>query len=551
VKRVLAIIAVVFVVFGCVESTISADKSAVLQDWAPAMEHSIVVLGSQIPLEDVEKRSYLSYVTECVDLLMKYGTDRYGPKHAPILVSILDVRTRNCPEKPEPLDQKWRVQRPNRRNLASANMLMDQPLLKMMFYLSDVTGEDKYEGFATGYMDYYMLNLVDEKGFFWWGWHRWYQVYEEIWGKPDFHPHEIHQIHSIAWDRLWKVNPQAVEKEITAIWDRHVVDKKIGAVNRHNDDKAISDFGMAAAAFIQAFCFMHSKTGDSLWLDRAKLLADYYWNSRNKQTNCVPEFPKNVPLPPNRYAFYTTMVGLHSHALLKGWQLTGQDAFRDYAVVYLKAYAKYGYDHDSGKFWGSVNLDGTPNRGPGPGESFGRDIPQGHLDLWEPYVAGNQYPIYTAQTYAYGYQLTKEPILLATAKRFADWIEKELPVDQCLGRSYYPGYARMYAPHGTYADKYGRTISFFIHLYALTGEQKYLELAKKVANEAVSKLYYNGLFRGHPAKPYYEATDGVGFLLYALLELDQAVKSPANIVGKDAIVTGDVKSKTRISFDNR
>jgi hypothetical protein len=85
----------------------------------------------------------------------------------------------------------------------------------------------------------------------------------------------------------------------------------------------------------------------------------------------------------------------------------------------------------------------------------------------------------------------------------------------------------------------------------LTGEQKYLELAKKVANEAVSKLYYDGLFRGHPAKPYYEATDGVGFLLYALLELDQVVKRPAGVVGRDAIMTGDDKVKAHISFDNR
>ena len=228
-----------------------------LEEMEAGKDYSIVVLGNQIAPEDVEKRPYLSYVTESVDLLMEYGTDRYGPKHAPILVSILDVRTRNCPEKPEPLDQKWRVQRPNRRNLASANMLMDQPLLKMMFYLSDVTRDKKYESFATTYMDYYMKNLVDVKGFFWWGWHRWYQVYGEIWGKPDYHPHEIHQIHSIAWDRLWKINPKAVEKEITAIWERHVVDKKIGGINRHNDANTIADFGMAAAAFIQAFCFMY------------------------------------------------------------------------------------------------------------------------------------------------------------------------------------------------------------------------------------------------------------------------------------------------------
>ncbi len=42
-----------------------------------------------------------------------------------------------------------------------------------------------------------------------------------------------------------------------------------------------------------------------------------------------------------------------------------------------------------------------------------------------------------------------------------------------------------------------------------------------MVKEAVSKLYYQGLFRGHPCKPYYESVDGVGYLLYALVQLDQ------------------------------
>jgi len=46
--------------------------------------------------------------------------------------------------------------------------------------------------------------------------------------------------------------------------------------------------------------------------------------------------------------------------------------------------------------------------------------------------------------------------------------------------------------------------------------------AKKVANEALAKLYYKGLIRGHACKPYYESVDGVGYLLYALVQLDQA-----------------------------
>jgi hypothetical protein len=56
-------------------------------------------------------------------------------------------------------------------------------------------------------------------------------------------------------------------------------------------------------------------------------------------------------------------------------------------------------------------------------------------------------------------------------------------------------------------------------MHNATGERRYLELAENVAREAIDKLYANGLFRAHPAKPYYEATQGVGILLHSLLEL--------------------------------
>lgn len=84
-----------------------------------------------------------------------------------------------------------------------------------------------------------MTNLVDDKGFFWWGWHRYYNVHSDaILGADYVSPegaHEIHANHAIAWDRLWAVNPAAVKKQIEAIWQWHVVDKVTGEVNRHGD----------------------------------------------------------------------------------------------------------------------------------------------------------------------------------------------------------------------------------------------------------------------------------------------------------------------------
>ena len=516
----------------------------------PDFSRSVVLRIRKAGSGKNEPRAYVDYVRQCLDALMEYGTDRYGERHLPILVSILDVESRTCPVNPAKLDESWRVGRRGRRSPAGANMLMDQSTLKTMFLMSKATGDEKYAKFARTYMDYYMRNFVDEKGFFWWGWHRHYDVFKEVMTGHNNNYHELNAANLIDWERLWAVNPEAVRKEIEAIWKWHVIDKGTGEINRHGDGRKGCDFSESAGPFLHAFAFLYTKTNDKVWLERAKLLAMYYWNLRNKETNLFAQRPNAGKKRFDGSHFVTINTGLYCHTLLKTYELTGDEMFRDHAVAYLAAYAKYGFDEKTDKFWGSLNLDGTHVPGPRLKEGYAREEPRGHLDLWSPYVLAYELPIYTAQVYAYAYQITKEDIFLTTAKRFAAWIEKHPPSKGCLEESCYEGYAKEYAPHGTYADKYGRCVSFFVHLYILTGGEKYLNLANEMADEAIAKLYFQGLFRGHPAKPYYEATDGVGFLLYALLELDQAVKNPSEALAKQAILIGKGNDRTHIGLDN-
>ena len=71
--------------------------------------------------------------------------------------------------------------------------------------------------------------------------------------------------------------------------------------------------------------------------------------------------------------------------------------------------------------------------------------------------------------------------------------------------------------------------------------------ARRFAQEAVSKLYYKGLFRGHPARPYYVSTDGVGYLLVSLLQLDRAIELKDKLVGQKTIPLPGGES---LGFDN-
>ncbi|MCL4693582.1 MAG: hypothetical protein KJ060_13865, partial [Candidatus Hydrogenedentes bacterium] len=137
-----------------------------------------------------------------------------------------------------------------------------------------------------------------------------------------------------------------------------------------------------------------------------------------------------------------------------------------------------------------------------------------------------EFPMIAAQTSIYAYELSGDPASLESAQHWAENIRSNLPPQigrrwkkellECLPEAEQTG--------GTYAENYGRAISFFLHLHYATGDPAELDTATTLAHEAIDKLYVNGWFKGHPAKPYYESTDGVGLLLYALLELSEYPK---------------------------
>jgi len=511
-------------------------------------EDPIVILDSGIVPEDVEKRPYADYVSECVELLMEYGTDRYGKAQQPLLVTILDVRTRACPESPPEKSAPWRGQwRRCFWKPRGADLLVDQSTVEVMYLLTQRSGEKKYAQFADTYLASAM-ELRDDKDMFWWGWHRFYDVFEDKLSGTHGNHHEIH-INRPRWQRLWRIDPQAVRKELDLIWAWHIVDKTSGEHNRHADGRRGCDFAMTGGEFIYALAFLYKKTGQRQYLDGAKLVADYHWRARDRQTNLTPNRPNAGASRFDGSHFDTSITGVLCYYLLKSYDLVGEEAFRNQAAAYLRAYAQYGYDRRTGTFAGSLRLDGTPERGPRVLAGYAQYEPRGPIDLWEPYQLGYEYPIYTAQVYAYARQLTGDTTMLETARHWADWIRRNPPSGGCLEKEcWYSRYAELFGKHGTYADMYGRTISLFIHLYALTGEEAYLDDARRFAREAVSKLYYKGLLRGHPAKPFYSSVDGVGFLLYALLQLDCVLQYDEPLTGKQAIPL-DRRGGT-IGFDN-
>lgn len=512
---------------------------------------------------DSIKKPWGEYVTATLDTLIEQGTDRYGEKHTPLIMAVLDVHSLESPVKPEQLGSQVRLEgRIHRRGERGSNLWYDQPLLATLYDASKRSGNQRYAKAADAYLDYYLAHCHKANSMLVWGTHIHWDCYRERAGGDGngTGPHEI-LINRGMWEAMHRVNPEVVEREIELIWKNHIHNKETGNHNRHDDGKVGFDFPFSAGTFIQAFSFLHSVTpGDTEYLRRAKLVTDWHWNQRHPETNLAAFEPGNLLLGKPQYVFYGTtfvsaVTGPHAARLLDSYHLTGDDHFRDVATAYLQAYNNYGWLEEAQTFVGMIKLDGTittfedvPSshhsqlagqaKEPDPEYSV---PPIGPVDVWPTTMFPLDFPLMTAQSALYAYESADEDSatrgeLLEMARRWAKVIEADLPPGpgKTFRHTLTSAMPKLRETGGTYAQNYGRAISFFVHLYRATREQHYLDVAEQIAAEAVEKLYVEttltteageskvyGIFRGHPAKPYYEAADGVGLLLYALLELDQ------------------------------
>ncbi|MCA9448139.1 MAG: hypothetical protein KC931_13560, partial [Candidatus Omnitrophica bacterium] len=150
--------------------------------------------------------------------------------------------------------------------------------------------------------------------------------------------------------------------------------------------------------------------------------------------------------------------------------------------------------------------------------------PVGYVDVWRTVLYSYEMPLIAAQSYAYAAQLSDDPQLKKAVERWSIVIEKALPPK--TGRRWKmnleEALPQIRETGGTYAENYGRAISFFLDAALVLDRNDLKKKAEEIAREAIDHLRRedSGLFLGHAAKGTYEATDGVGCLLYALLQLD-------------------------------
>jgi hypothetical protein len=481
------------------------------------------------PLDQDIDLCWRTYVTTCLDTLIAYGTDHYGSVQTPMFMAVLDVFSRVSPENPLLYDEYVRTEeRPThgRRSPGGSNLWFDMATLRVMYRVSQLTGDPKYAQAADAYINSVFERAVKPNNMLMWGSHIYYHGYTDSMGGDPVGEHEI-LIYHPEWDAMYRLNPVKTRAEIDGIWQWHIVDKTTGYHNRHDDGNPGCDFAFSGGSFSMAFAFMYGATGEQDYLDKAKVVADWHWSHRNPVTGLVADAPSLLDRYDGQNCF-TSVTGPYASQLLRCYELTGDTYFRDTAIAYIKAYERYGWDASAHTYYAMLRLDGVPVPAEPKGSGYDAWAPTGYVDVWRINMFSYEFPLEAAEASLYAYELsgdspaTRDSELLTIARHWGEVIEGDLPPHP--GRRWGPelvaAMPEALITSGTYAENYGKAISFFVNLYHATGEVRYLHRAKVLAREAIEKLYVNGLLRGHPAKPYYESTNGVGILLHALMQLD-------------------------------
>ena len=494
-------------------------------------------LHDLVVLEPAGDLTWKDYVEKNLETFIQKGTDLYGLIH-PLFKDIVDVYTLNAPEKPLMLDDRIRTEDlpdHGRQCEGGSNLWLDQPTLKTMYLYSEISGEPKYAQGAYAYIEYVLQNCVKTNGMKYWGSHSYWNGFTESSVGDGIHETLIKHAD---WENMHRINPKAVKKEIDGFWEYHEQYKETGRNNRH-DSPGGGDLAFSSGSFILGFCFTYSVTGEQHYLDKARLLTEWHYSHRSRETGLIPDVAttgeradKGGKLDWSGEHMFTSISGCYTAQLLRSFELSNDPVFRDRAIECIKAYKKYAWNEQMRNYYSMLRFrDGKPvveydTSRAVPERPFS---PFGYVNFWRTIMYTFEFPLVAAQASVYAYELSDigngrhDPELLNIAKHWAEVIEKSLPPKQGRRFEFLMEIAipELKKTGGTYAENYGRAISFFVHLYRTTNDKHYLNLVDLLAKETLEKLYVNGLFKGHPAKPYYQANDGVGYLLWALMELNE------------------------------
>ncbi|MGI5816582.1 MAG: hypothetical protein ACOX9R_00620 [Armatimonadota bacterium] len=444
----------------------------------------------------------------------------YGPDDSRQWMASLDTRTGRYPEddrRPpgiEPRCYRW-IEAPR-----GCNAYWDGPQLAAAHALAQIAGAPSLHDAADACVADFLDRCVANTGLLLWGNHYYWDAFEgavmRFTGSrppapcdPATDPGDLHEVRPLpaAWEALWRVAPARTETAIRAMLDRHLFEPETGGFNRHADLRAGCAFLEAGGLLIDAAGWLHQRRPDRALVETAARIARWSFSHRGAATGLLENNPTETRWDKH---MATTEVGMWAGCLLRaGARMPPlQSEFAQMAADATDAWLRLGWDEAAGMYFGRLAVaDGTPVLGPKTTEYQ----PGEYADPWEPLFPAHDYPMQMAEACVELLRRTGRPIFEQAVERWVGHLRRSLP-------------AR--GGHGGYAEHYGRAIHLLCVADEALGRAEWRDLAAALAEEAVQVLWTGELFRGHPGEDRYDAVDGVGILMLALLRLETGEEPP-------------------------
>ncbi len=458
----------------------------------------------------------IQHIISHYDTILTQGLADFGPDPNPMWMASLDVHTGQYPaDDLRPPDIRPRVSRYIHAP-GGVNLYWDQPHLVAAHALSHITGQPRFADAADAYVSAFLERSVATCGLFLWGNHYFYDVFRgaNVWFNLNIPPRELgfhtitaylHDLRPIppAWELFWRINPQVTEEAILSMAEQHLIDPSTGEFGCHADHQTGHDYLEFGGILVESMTWLYARSRDRKLIDMARLIATFSYEQRHAYTGLIPLAGTSQTWK-NHLA--TTEIGLWAGSLLRAARYSGLQQFQTMAHDAVLAYLDYAWDADSQQYFGRLNIsDGTPFHAELQSQKMTLYLPGVHTDIWNAQFPTHDYPLAMAAACAALYQRAPLAAFELAIQRWADLIA-----------------ARTYEgrPRVCYAETFGRAIHFLLSAAKVLDENRYRVQAVELADIAVETLFAGRMFRGHTGEDRYDAVDGVGCLLLALLELE-------------------------------
>lgn len=380
------------------------------------------------------KPSLLDVVRRYADTMIEHGRDTYGPQPSGLLLSALDRGTLEPLElRPEPPGGVRRGDRAGLpwRRLIGANPHLDQNLLRVLYTLTEITGEERYRDVADQEIRWFFENTPSPvTGLLPWGEHlSWDVMLDRPISSGTDYTHEFARPW-VLWDKSFELAPRASTEFALGLWKHQIANQKTGAFDRHapydrHGPRDGRDFPRHAGFYIHTWAHAYKHTGNETFLRAIEVMLARFQRKRDgpngeMQATIGPlDIETAASLVPDPLASrLREFARVEDRLVLENLQKSygNPDGTLSFTPTWQAGYAS-GVSAD----WAMFGLARHAQVGSRPfrdlviavADAYVDALPAEDVDVW-PMSFGH---LISAQVAAY--QLTRRSVYLAEARRFA------------------------------------------------------------------------------------------------------------------------------------